>query len=79
MRSATTSNPLRFEDQVEIHLLVREKREKSLSYLFHFNKQTEEGTLEVAGGSVTVVCADVTQPGGRMISVPIPAQIADKD
>ncbi len=71
-------HPLRFEDQVEIHLLVREKREKSLSYLFHFNKQTQEGTLEVAEGSLTVVCADVTQPGGRMVSVPIPAEIAAK-
>ena len=71
-------HPLRFDDQVEIHLLVQEKREKSVSYLFLFNKRTEEGTQEVARGSLTVVCADVTQPGGKMVSVPIPAQIAAK-
>src|SRR5208282_6783738 len=30
--------PLRFEDEVEIHLLVREKKSKALSYVFKFRK-----------------------------------------
>ncbi len=30
--------PLRFEDEVEIHLLVSEKKSKSLSYVFKFRK-----------------------------------------
>src|SRR5690348_16019163 len=30
--------PLRFEDFVEIHLLVREKRSRVLSYFFRFSK-----------------------------------------
>ena len=71
-------HPLRFDDQVEIHLLVHEKREKSVSYLFLFNKQTGDEIQEVARGSLTVVCASMTQPGGKMASVPIPAQIAAK-
>jgi len=30
--------PLRFEDQLEIHLIVSTKRPKVLTYLFRFNK-----------------------------------------
>src|SRR5687767_588110 len=33
--------PLRFEDQFEVQLLVREKKSKSLAYDFHFRKLTE--------------------------------------
>src|SRR5580704_13662426 len=31
-------SPLRFEDEVEIHLLVSEKKSKALSYIFRFRK-----------------------------------------
>lgn len=71
-------HPLHFDDQVEIHLLVQEKKEKSVRYHFLFNKQIGDGTQEVAKGSLTVVCVSMTQPGGKMVSVPIPAQIAAK-
>src|SRR5690242_15056891 len=40
--------PLRFEDSVEIRLLVREKREKSLVYSFIFRKLNEDPPQEVA-------------------------------
>src|SRR5579859_1920920 len=46
--------PLRFEDEVEVHLLVREKRSKSISYLFRFRKVGDDA--EVARGIVTVAC-----------------------
>ena len=36
--------PLRFEDEVEVRLLVREKREKSLTYDFVFRKLAEGHT-----------------------------------
>src|SRR5947208_1192574 len=48
--------PLRFEDLVEIHLLVKEKKSKTLSYLFRFNRLNPEPLEEVARGSLTVVC-----------------------
>ena len=70
--------PLRFDDQVEIQLLVKEKKKKSLSYLFLFHKRGEGGSVVAAKGSVTVVCADVTRPGAKMVSVPIPAHIAQQ-
>src|SRR4030095_8305437 len=40
--------PVRFEDLVEIHLLVRAKGEKSLTYTFIFRKLNEAPVLEVA-------------------------------
>src|SRR5206468_2544686 len=41
-------HPLRFEDEVEIHLLVREKRSKSLSYAFRLTKLNAATPIEVA-------------------------------
>src|SRR4249920_1485332 len=38
--------PLRFEDTVEIELLVREKRERSLVYTFIFRKTNAEPVHE---------------------------------
>lgn len=67
---------LRFEDQVEIHLLVREKKSKALSYLFKFRKLNSEPAVEVARGSLTVVC--VRQEAGKMTACAIPKEIADK-
>lgn len=68
--------PLRFEDQVEIHLLVTEKRTKAISFEFRFRKLNGEPT-EVARGLVTIVCV-AHKPDGTMSSVPIPPEIAEK-
>ena len=68
-------SPLRFEDEVEIHLQVREKKSKSLSYNFTFKKQ--DGT-EVATGSLTVVCVILDLRTGKMKSTAIPDLIADQ-
>ena len=70
--------PLRFEDTVEIHLLVKEKRTRTLSYLFRFRKldpATGAAGEEVARGSLTVVCV-THAPGAVMKAVPIPASLA---
>src|SRR5689334_20155745 len=48
--------PLRFEDEVEVHLLVREKKAKSLRYEFIFRKLGQEASVEIARGSITAVC-----------------------
>ncbi|HUR46479.1 MAG TPA: thioesterase family protein [Candidatus Saccharimonadales bacterium] len=69
--------PLRFEDLVEIQLLVKEKRTKSISYVFRFWKLNEEPKTEVARGLLTIVCV-AHQPGGKMGSIPIPPEIAEK-
>jgi YbgC/YbaW family acyl-CoA thioester hydrolase len=68
--------PLRFEDMVEIHLLVREKKSKALSYLFKFSRINSGLPMEVARGTVTVVC--VRHEGAKMTACAIPKTVADK-
>src|SRR5438876_2787833 len=68
--------PLRFEDEVEVHLRVREKREKSLTYDFVFRKVNGAPGLEVARGSLTVVCVAVDPETDQMKAVSIPEPIA---
>lgn len=64
--------PLRFEDEVEIELRVREKRPKSLTYDFTFRPLHGE---PAARGSLTVVCAAI-DAAGRIGAVEIPAAMA---
>ena len=69
--------PLRFEENLEIHLLVREKRAKVLSYLFKFRKVGDPEGTEIARGILTVVCV-AHNADGTMASAPIPAFLADQ-
>jgi len=68
--------PLYFEDEVEIHLLVSEKRSKSLSYIFKFTKLNAVQPMEVARGGLTVVC--VRHDGNKMTACTIPKGVADQ-
>ncbi len=68
--------PLRFEDEVEIKLLVSRKKSKSLSYLFRIRKLNTSPPVDVAWGSLTVVC--VSHQGGEMKATKIPKEIADR-
>lgn len=70
--------PLRFEDTVEIHLLVREKREKSIVYSFTFRKLNGQPAREVARGTLAVACVKRDPSTGHMTSVPIPKEIAER-
>jgi acyl-CoA thioester hydrolase len=72
--------PLKFEDLVEIHLLVKEKRSRVLTYLFRFNKLPQDSAghrSEVARGILTIVCV-AHHADGRFEAVSIPHEIADK-
>ena len=66
-------SPLRFEDEVEIHLRVSKKGTKSLTYQFHF---THKGK-DIARGELTTVCC-ITNPGEKLRAIPIPDFIADQ-
>jgi YbgC/YbaW family acyl-CoA thioester hydrolase len=65
--------PLRFEDEVEIHLLVAEVRTRSIRYVFVFRKVADGS--EVARGSVVAVCASVEKATGKLSAVPIPEAV----
>ena len=66
-------SPLRFEDEVDIHLRVAKKGTKSLTYQFRF---THQGT-DVARGEITTVCC-ITNPGEKLRAIPIPDFIANQ-
>ena len=66
--------PLKFEDLVEIHLLVAKKGSKSITYQFRFRKLNEEPAMEVARGLITIVCVSHGKDG-KMSSTPIPPEI----
>ena len=75
--SCDYKQPLSFEDEVEIHMLVIEKKPKALSYEFRFRKCNPAPPVEVARGKLTVVC--VTRDAhGKMSATPIPKPIADR-
>jgi YbgC/YbaW family acyl-CoA thioester hydrolase len=65
--------PLRFEEEVEIHLLVAEVRGRSIRYQFVF-RQPGSGA-EIARGTVAAVCATVEKATGKLVPVPIPETI----
>lgn len=67
--------PLRFEDLVEVHMLVKEKKAKSLTYVFRFYK-LDGAREEVARGALTVVC--VAHANGSMRAVEMPQELSGK-
>jgi acyl-CoA thioester hydrolase len=69
--------PLRFEDEVEIQMLVSEKKPKSLSYVFRFWKLKDGDRVEVARGRLTAVCV-THDAGGRMKAIAIPKAFSDR-
>lgn len=68
--------PIRFEDEIEIRMYVTKKKSKSLTYGFWFRKMDGSEMIDVAQGSLTVVC--VRHVNGRMKAAMIPKEIARK-
>lgn len=69
--------PLRFEDLVELHLLVAEKKARSLSYQIRFRRVEPGPVEEVAVGRLVVVCVEKS-PDGPMRAVEIPKELAEQ-
>jgi acyl-CoA thioester hydrolase len=69
--------PLRFEDEVEIHLLVARKSRRTLGYHFRFSRKEGDVWREVAHGILTVVCAS-RQPDGTLKAAALPSLLVDK-
>jgi acyl-CoA thioesterase FadM len=57
-------------------MLVVEKKARTLSYQFRIRKLNVQPSVEVARGTLTVVC--VTHQGGTMKAAVIPKEIADQ-
>ena len=65
-------SPLRFGDEFEVHLLVREKRTRSLTYDFVFRKLDSDSTI--ARGSISIVFVSIDERGS-MKAIPIPESV----
>jgi YbgC/YbaW family acyl-CoA thioester hydrolase len=69
--------PVRFEDEVMVHLLVEKLSTRTLSYQFRFRKLNGEMPQEIARGRLVVVCA-ARGPDGTMKAVPLPKALVDR-
>ena len=65
--------PLRFEEEVSVHLLISEVRTRSLRYVFIFRKTADNS--EVARGQITAVCARIDHATGQLSAIAIPEVI----
>jgi len=71
--------PVRFEDEIEVHLRVIRKGTKSLSYHFTISRCEDGEPVSVAAnGHLTCVCMRKDEESGRMIGIPIPETLAKK-
>ena len=68
--------PLRFEDEVQVRLLVERKGRRSLTYQFRFCRLNGSTPEEVARGRLTVASVKL-QANGGMKAVPLPKVIAN--
>jgi acyl-CoA thioester hydrolase len=69
--------PLRFEDEVQVRLLVERKSRRSLTYQFRFSRMDGSTPQQVARGRLTVASVE-RRPDGSLKAVPLPQAIADK-
>jgi len=68
--------PLRFEEEVEIQLLVAAVRSRSIRYQFVF-RHLADGA-EIARGAMAAVCAAVDKATGKLVPVLIPEAVKKK-
>ncbi len=72
--SADYRQPLRFEDEVEIHLQIVAMTERTLKYLC----QMSLGSTVVANLTMTTVCVTRSGPGKIMKAAALPAALRDR-
>ncbi len=69
-------HPLRFGDEVEIHLIVREKRDKAITYEFIFHKLNAPTVQNVAKGRLTVVNVVYDPASRKLKAAPLPPEFS---
>ena len=68
--------PLRYDEEFETHLLVREKKERALHFDFRFWKINETADQPLARGKLVVV--PVGRIAGEVKAIPIPPPFATR-
>lgn len=69
--------PLKFEEIVEVQLLVAEVRNRAIRYAVRFWKMDGDSRTEVARGTMTSVCATLDKVNGKLAATSIPAELRD--
>ena len=78
--SADFKLPLKFEEEVEIEMLIEEIRSKVVRYYFRFWKNPDDAHAKAvaATGRFTVVCVRFDNESRRMKAVAIPDEVREK-
>jgi acyl-CoA thioester hydrolase len=71
-------NPIKFEDEIDIHLRIREINDKTIFYEFQFYKVTETERIEIATGTLKTICVSMDKKTHKMKAVSIPSEIREK-
>ncbi len=72
-------SPLKFEEEFEIHMQIKEIRSKSISCEYHFTKLNDEDEQkDVAKGLLTLVYVTYNKADGQFKAAQIPDDILDK-
>ena len=69
--------PLKFEDDVEVQVLLRTKRPRTLEYVHVLRRGHGDAAPIVAVGRMIAVCVEIAE-GGAFRTVAIPAALADQ-
>ncbi len=70
--------PLRFEEEVEIKLIVTELRDRSISYAFQFWKEENGEQVKAAVGEAVAACVRFDPVTGDMTPIHIPSVFRKK-
>jgi acyl-CoA thioesterase FadM len=76
--SCRFKRPLRFEEEVEIKLIVKEIRDRSIAYAFQFWKDENGEPVKAAVGEVIAACVRFDQSSGSMAPITIPEIVLTK-
>ena len=77
--SADYRLPLRFEEEVEVELLIEKIDSRTMTYFFQFwkNPDEEEARALSATGRITVVCVNIHPDTGDMKAVAVPPEFSN--
>ena len=76
--SCRFKRPLRFEDEVEVRLIVREIRDRSIAYDFEFWKTEGGERIKAAAGETIAACVSFDPDTHAMTPVPVPPAFLEK-
>ena len=69
---------LRFEEEVEVKLIITEIRDRSIAYAFQFWKDEDGERVKAAVGEVVAACVRFDQASGSMTPIMIPEVVKSK-